>query len=168
MTRDQIIARIIGIEAGYVDNPRDPGGATKYGVTQRYLDEHRGRVPGLPASVADLTIAEATALYVADEWAEIQGDALPWPVAYLVMDTAVNSGAAEAVKLLQQALGLAVDGNLGPVTVAAANRGSVEDLCIEFAARRGVHYASLCATLAQFELGWMRRLIRSCITAVAP
>lgn len=160
MTRDDIISFVIGIEGGYVNNPTDPGGATNFGVTQRYLDRARANgFTSFPASVADLTMAQAAALYQADEWAAIHGDQLPPALALLAFDTAVNEGPGRAVLILQQSLGVTADGVLGPGTLAAAASAGAK-VCAEYAARRGVAYAQLDATEGQFELGWMRRLVK--------
>jgi lysozyme family protein len=166
MTRDDIIAYVIGIEGGYVDNPQDPGGATNFGITQRYLDGVRVRNPMLPANVADLTMAQAAALYQEDEWIAVHGDQLPWPLALLAFDTAVNEGPQRSILILQQALGVTADGIIGPGTLAAATAAGTL-VCAEFAARRAVCYAQLDAVEGQFELGWMRRLIKVYTQAVS-
>jgi lysozyme family protein len=159
VTRDQIIEMIVRLEAGYSDNPADPGGATNFGITQRYLDNARNRWPDLPASVADLNVSQAFMLYQSDEWVEIHGDQLPAMVAPLVMDEAVNGGPGTAVRLLQESLNIAADGVIGPQTLAAAQAADPAKLAAEYAARRAVFYAKLEDSEAQFELGWMRRLI---------
>lgn len=161
MNRDDIIAFVIGIEGGYVNNPTDPGGATNFGITQRYLDHVHasGAAAGYPTSVADLTSTQAAALYQANEWTTVQGDQLPWRLALLAFDTAVNEGPHRAITILQQALGVTADGVLGPATLAAAaSAGPLT--CRKFAAHRGVAYAQLYATEGQFELGWMDRLLK--------
>lgn len=166
MNRDEIIALTIKLEGGYVNNPADPGGATNMGVTQRYLDNARKTDATLPASVKDLTVGQVTALYRLDQWAAVQGDALPPGVAALAFDGAVNEGPGTAVMLLQQALGIHVDGKLGPATLAAIGPLVVshEDLALEYAARRATHYAALNKGI--FELGWMRRLFKVYTAAV--
>jgi lysozyme family protein len=160
MNRDSIIAFVIGLEGGYVDNPADPGGATNFGITQKFLDMARSAnvTMGLPASVADLTQAQAASLYRTVQWAAVQGDSLPSPLALLAFDTAVNEGQARAALILQQALGVTPDGVIGPQTLAVATSAGPK-VSAEFAARRAVCYAQLDAAEGQFELGWMRRLI---------
>jgi lysozyme family protein len=170
VTRDEIIAFVINsIEGGYVDKPDDPGGATNFGITQRYLNMARSAMPSmnLPANVIDLTPLQATVLYQSDEWVAVKGDQLPPPLALLVFDTAVNEGVQRAARVLQQALGVTADGLIGPATIAAAASADAK-VCAEFAARRAVCYAQLDATEGQFELGWMRRLIKVYTQAVMP
>lgn len=163
MTRDEIIALIIKIEGGYVDNPADPGGKTNMGITQRYLDRAVAADPSLPTHVADLTVAQVTGLYQRDQWAAVHGDVLPPALAALAIDSAINEGPTVAVMLLQQALKVTADGVIGPGTIAAAGRAPA-DVAGEYAARRATHYAHL--NRDTFELGWMRRLIRVYTAAI--
>jgi len=162
MTRDDIIGFVIAEEGGIVDNGADPGGRTNRGITQRYLNAARVSQPdmSLPATVDELTVEQTAELYRRDEWSQIHGDELPPGIALLVMDCAVNSGPARAVKLLQLALGITADGVPGPATLAAANTAppSLED---EYVARHAVWFASLYDTENVFELGWMRRLVKA-------
>jgi lysozyme family protein len=169
MTRDDIIAFVIGLEGGYVDNPADPGGATNMGVTQHYLDVARAANPSwnLPAGVSDLVEGQVSAMFAADQWAAVKGDSLPWPLALSAFDTAVNEGPNRAVLILQQSLGVTADGTIGPTTLNAAISAGPK-VYAEFAARRAVAYAQLDATEGQFELGWMRRLIRVYTQAITP
>jgi lysozyme family protein len=159
MTRDEIIALVLKEEGGYVDNPADPGGATNFGITQRYLDGARLHDPTLPSSVRDLTITQASALYAADQWHAVQGDALPPDVAAVAFDGAINEGPGTVVKLLQQALRVPVDGVIGPATIAAARTNPKAAQLL--AAQRGSHYAKI--VLAHpgevvFLDGWMNRI----------
>lgn len=168
MNREQAIALQIRLEGGYSDDPNDPGGATKYGITQTTLDAVRGRdlVAGLPAKVRDLTPDQAAAIYRTTDWAEIRGDELPETLAPLVLNVAVNMGEPEAVKLLQECLGFVnPDGIMGPATLGRVHVWRsfylpTQTLAEEYAARVGVRYASLYAHEAGFELGWLRRLFR--------
>lgn len=163
MTRDEIIALIIDIEGGYVDNPADPGGKTNMGITQRYLDRAVAADPTLPTHVADLTIEQVTGLYRRDQWTAVHGDALPPALAALAIDSAINEGPSEAAVLLQQALGVTADGVIGPGTIAAAGRAPAS-VAAEYASRRAVHYAHINKDC--FELGWMRRLFRVYTAAI--
>lgn len=171
MTRDDIIALTIRLEGGYVNNPRDPGGPTNMGITQRYLDHYnaskRPSDPTMPASVRDLSVEDVTSLYEADQWvttgAEKVIDMSPG-LAAVLFDTGVNQGPGTAVGFLQDALGLRADKLVGPTTLAAASvavaRKGAPALIMEFTARRANYYASLNSyNAAGFELGWMRRLL---------
>ncbi len=157
MTRDDIIALTIKLEGGFVDNAADPGGRTNMGITQRYLDHARLSDSSLPADVKGLTVTTVTHLYEIDQWVTTGAAALPSAVAALAFDGGVNEGPGTAVMLLQQALGVHVDQQCGPATLAAAAAHDPLDLALEYAAHRAVHYAKLNKDV--FELGWMRRLL---------
>ncbi len=115
---------IVAREGGYVNDPDDPGGPTKYGVTLATL---RGLRPG--ATLADLkrlTRDEAVTIFL-DRYYRAPGiDRLPEALQPPVFDMQVNAGRA-AITLLQELLTdlgepVAADGILGPQTEAAAAR----------------------------------------------
>lgn len=178
MNRDQSIGLMIQLEGGEANVKGDPGGHTKYGITQATLtaitkqfSDPSGGLLSLPTNVADLTADEATAIYRAVDWEQIHGDDLPGALAPLVLNSAVNMGEPTAVRLLQDCLGMQTDGVLGPHTLAAIGswRSSYmpgQTLAEEFAAHVGVKYASLYTREGQFELGWLRRLFRVYTLAV--
>jgi len=106
--------------------PRDNRrGASKWGITQAtYAESHPGATD---ADIARLTRAQAADYYSA--WfRQYRLDLLAPAIALQVFDTGVNIGPVTAIKLLQQALGLAPDGKLGPATAAAANRDEAGSL----------------------------------------
>jgi lysozyme family protein len=160
---DDIVAFTIGREKGLVDDPKDPGGRTKYGITQRRLNAERVKRPdwNLPARVDDLNPLQVKMIYLHGEWEDIRGDELPGQLALLLFEHAVNAGSKIAIELLQQALSVPVDGSMGPITSTAARRAPLLSLCEEYAARRGYYYATLDKLDDRFGLGWMRRLLRA-------
>jgi lysozyme family protein len=172
MDRAQAIALMLRLEGGYVDRPDDPGGATKYGITQKRLDSLRGTFLSLPANVRDLTPEQATGIYGAVQWRLIAGDQLAPALACLLLNAAVNYGEPTAVMLLQECVGVKPDGAMGPRTLAAVAtwRSAYlpeQTLPEEFAAHCAVRYARLDGRLDQFELGWMRRLFRVYTLAIS-
>lgn len=172
MNKADCIALMLRLEGGFVNNPKDPGGATKYGVTQRALNSVHARVPNLPLNVKDLTPEQATAVYGVVQWAEIHGDDLPGALAPLMLNAAVNMGEPTAIGMLQDCVGVPRDAVMGPSTIAHVKswRSSYlpdQTLAEEFVAHVGVRYASLNATEGQFELGWFRRLMRVYTLAVS-
>lgn len=154
---DRALAHVLAHEGGYVEHADDPGGATNMGITRSTLADWRGHAV-TRADVAALTRGEAAAIYKARFWDPCRCEAMPDPVAFMVFDAAVNHGPSGAARLLQQALGVAVDGRIGPVTLAAARAAETSSLLTEFAARRMVLYAGL-AHFRTFGLGWSRRLM---------
>lgn len=106
-------------EGGFVNDPRDNGGATNKGVTQAVYDAWRVS-HGLEArSVKFINDAELGGIYGLNYWARIRGDDLPAGVDYAVFDFAVNSGVNRASRYLQMVIGVAADGKIGPATIAA-------------------------------------------------
>lgn len=176
MNREQCIALQIRLEGGYADVAGDPGGRTKYGITQATLTSFRSTghsdFNSWPTDVKDLTPEQATLIYEAVDWEAIHGDDLPPALAALVMNSAVNQGEPTAVALLQECVKVPVDFRMGPQTLAAVKAWRSpylpeQTLAEEYAAHVGVKYASLYAREGQFELGWLRRLFRVYTLAVS-
>lgn len=149
-------------EGGYVNHPKDPGGATNRGVTQRVYDMYR-RAQGLAVrSVRDLTEAERLDIYRTRYWDVIKGDLLPPGVDYVVYDGAVNSGPLQSVKWLQRALGARytgkVDGLVGAETLRALeSHPNHDDLVADIVVRRMAFLRAL-KTWDAFGRGWTRRV----------
>jgi hypothetical protein len=70
-------------EGGYVNDPDDPGGETKYGISKRAYPD---------IDIKNLTKAQAKSIYHQDYWIPAGCDKLPWPLCLVVFDTAVNMG----------------------------------------------------------------------------
>ena len=80
------------IEGGYVNNPNDTGRETKYGISKRWYPK---------LDIKNLTLEQAAAIYLKDYWIPAGCDKLPWPLDWVVFDTAVNMGGDDAKKLLK-------------------------------------------------------------------
>lgn len=111
-------------EGGYVDHPEDPGGATNKGVTlavfRRYFGERT------KDDLRAITDDQLRHIYKDGYWDKCQCDELPDGVDYVVFDQAVNSGPGRSARWLQGAVGAAVDGAIGPQTVAASTAADAE------------------------------------------
>jgi lysozyme family protein len=125
---DEIIAR----EGGYVNDPDDPGGATKYGVTihtmRRLGIDLTGDGRVTPADVRRLTPEKAREIYVKHYFEGPGLAGLPEALQPSVFDMYVNAG-GNAIRVLQRLLNemgeaVAVDGALGPETLSAARRAA--------------------------------------------
>lgn len=142
-------------EGGYVDHPRDPGGATNMGITFAVLQRWRG-APITKTDVRNLTKAEAAAIYESNYWRPIRGDDLPLGVDLSTMDYGVNSGPSRSVRDLQRVVGVNADGVVGPVTLAAAAhapRATIKAHC----ARR-LSFVQGLKIWDTFGKGWSRRI----------
>jgi lysozyme family protein len=142
-------------EGGYVDHPKDPGGATNLGVTIGTLSSWLGR-PATKADVKALTKATVAPIYRKNYWAAIRGDELPAGLDYAVFDFAVNSGPKRAAMALQRAVGVADDGVIGSVTLAnIANRPV--DATIERIMADRITFLRRLSTWPTFGKGWAAR-----------
>ena len=145
-------------EGGYVNHPKDPGGPTNKGVTQRVYDAWRANKGMEPRSVRLIETAELEAIYKAGYWDRIHGDDMPPGLGYVLFDYAVNSGPSRAIKALQTALGVPADGTIGQMTVNAIDtHGDHDALIAEIGARRMAFLRRL-STFSTFGKGWTRRV----------
>ena len=158
---DKAIEHMLKEEGGYVNHPADPGGRTNLGVTQKVWEEWVGH-PVDEKQMRELTKADVVPLYQRKYWNACRCSELPSGLDLCLYDTSDNSGPGLAVKLLQSCLGVAVDGAIGPNTIAAANqfRGSalihlIEDYC----SARQAFLISL-PTFGTFGKGWTARVNR--------
>lgn len=110
---DDCFKKLMEIEGGYVNDSRDSGGETKYGISKKAYPE---------VDIKNLTLQQAKDIYYQDYWKRCKCDYLPDCLCMAVFDYAVNSGTIKAIKSLQVALGVTVDGIIGNQTIGAANR----------------------------------------------
>ena len=145
-------AQLLGNEGGYVDNPNDPGGATIWGVTEAVA-----RANGYTGDMRLMSQATAESIAKREYWDVVQGDDLPAPLDFQVLDGAYNSGAGRAAEWLQQAVGVQADGQIGPVTLAAVGRLPVSQIICGYNGARLAFLASL-GTWPDFGRGWANRI----------
>lgn len=156
------LAHTAAWEKGKANHPKDPGGVTNMGMTQALYDKMRTKYPELatwPASVNDLTPEQVNHCFQLEFWMPCHCAELPEALAVAVFDAAVNTGAGDARRWLQKALGVKVDGWIGPGTLAAARSCNQLKALSEFHALRAWSYMLQDAIDDDFGLGWSRRLI---------
>jgi lysozyme family protein len=150
------MAEIFRHEGGFVNHPKDPGGATNMGITIGTLRDWR-RQPVTVADVRNLTHAEATEIYSKNYWQPVRGDELPHGVDLVTFDPAVNSGVSRGAQWLQRALGVPADGKIGPVTIEAARKApAVKTIRKAIEIRAG--FLRGLRTWSTFGKGWSRRI----------
>jgi lysozyme family protein len=142
-------------EGGYVDHPKDPGGRTNLGVTQRVWEDWVGHEVDEKAMRA-LTPAIVAPMYEMKYWRTSYCEKLPRGLDLLVFSMAVNAGAGRSVKLLQDAIGVVADGVIGPNTMARINETNVETLIDKFSEARSDYYRGL-KLFPVFGRGWLAR-----------
>jgi lysozyme family protein len=162
VTIDDLLEDIIHQEGeAYTDHPADRGGPTRYGITLGTLRRWRGD-DVWPHDVEALTKAEALAIY-RNRYVEAPGFAeLPDPIRGQLVDSGVLSGPPRAIRDLQQVLGVAVDGVLGPLTLAALGASDLVALNTRLVRQRVERLVRLVQhdpSQLVFLLGWVRRAL---------
>lgn len=176
-----ILAAVFSVEGGYVNDPRDPGGATNHGITEKVA-----RANGYKGSMRDLTKVQAGDIYT-KQYIEQPGfvpviEVSP-AVGHELVDSGVNAGPGRAARWFQETLNhlnnggrdyadIAEDGKVGSGTVAAfralkAKRGG-ELSCVLVLrlldAKQAGHYMRLAANDNKFEafmVGWTRTRVEN-------
>lgn len=146
VTFDQAFDRLLGHEGKYVNDPRDPGGETNWGISKRSY-------PNL--DIKSLTREAAKAIYLRDFWTPV-GDSVHPAIKFQVFDFAVNSSIQTAIRKLQSAVGVADDGHWGPMSDAAARKQDLNDTLMLFIAERLEFWTGL-STWPTYSRGWARR-----------
>lgn len=149
MTREIIYSIIDELEGGYVDDPKDPGGETKYGISKRAFPNE---------DIKNLTKHRAYELYKEFYWDKVKADTLPYPLNMLVFDFAVNSGPVRAIQVLQMILKVTQDGIIGPRTIAAAQKAPLKHTCARYLTARSFFLASL--NKPHYIEGWSNRIMK--------
>lgn len=153
----EALSLVLEMEGGHVDDPRDPGGRTNFGITQRTYDAWLRAQGHGSRPVHAISRAEVECIYRDDFARPLCFDRLAPGLAYAVLDAGVNSGPVRAIRWLQAALCCPTTGHLESVTLAAAGHAdpvrSVERLCD---ARLGM--MKRLAGWGHFGRGWTRRV----------
>jgi lysozyme family protein len=148
MNFDSAFEKLIGHEGSYVNDPRDPGGETNWGISKRSYPD---------IDIKSLTIEQAKALYKRDYWDRARCDSLHPIIAFQVFDAAVNSGIGQSIRFLQKAVGVADDGVVGPKTLAAIQQQDLAELIARFNAER-LEFMTKLSNWDRFGKGWARRI----------
>lgn len=152
MNFDQAFDTLLEHEGGYSDHAADPGGKTKFGITEVVARTH-----GYRGDMRELPIDAARLIYRSAYWDAVRADELPPAVRYAVFDAAVNSGVRQSVRWLQRAAGATDDGVIGPATLGAVRAQEPEVLLRRLLAQRLTFMTSLTGW-PSFGRGWARRI----------
>jgi len=172
--RDRIINSIIDIEGGYVNDPSDSGGETKYGITKRTAKAY-----GYTGNMKNLSRDLAFTIYVNKYWNALNLDVIEEispRIAEELADTSVNMGSQRAAEFLQRSLNvlnnrgeyypdLKIDRDVGPRTIHALRahmkrRGQKNGQVVLFRmlnCLQGEFYINLCERREKdekFIYGW--------------
>lgn len=149
MNFDRAVTFVLQWEGGEVNDPRDPGGHTKYGISKRaypHLD------------ITNLTSEQAIGIYQTDYWELVKGDELPFPIALQTFDMAVNAGISAGAKCLQRALRTLADGIIGPSTLSIAKTSDPKVIAPLLTTERILYYTQL-DNWPRYGKGWTKRTI---------
>lgn len=161
---DMAMPYLLVDEGGYTV---DDGGPTMWGIVESDVAIYRG-VPlsTITASVMrNLTVAEATAIYKIQYWdAMSMGKLSNQAIATAIFDMGVNFGIRVGSQLAQSAAGVAVDGKIGPVSIAKFNSLTAKQFIDAFEADVLNHYRAIDngnhAKYDRYMAGWTNRAKR--------
>ncbi|MFA5958140.1 TIGR02594 family protein [Hyphomicrobium sp.] len=159
----KVLAHVLEMEGGYTNDPYDPGGPTNRGITLDVYAGFKGQT--LDAGTRDRLIAElksipdatVAAIYRRRYFEPADCAAFTAPLTLMHFDAAVNHGVGAAIRMLQQAASVTVDGEIGPETLAAIGARNVLDLIDSYAEIRRARYRAL-PHFWRFGRGWLRRV----------
>jgi lysozyme family protein len=143
------VKHVLKFEGGYVDDPLDPGGETKFGISKRAYPD---------LDIKNLTKQEAREIYRRDYWDKVSCDELPAKLRLIVFDAAVNHGVQWAARNLQSLTDVKIDGHVGPVTLEAVNKLDVRKALARYAVKRQDFYWQN-RMFFRFGKGWITRLL---------
>ena len=152
MDFDTAFHTLLKHEGGFSDHPADPGGKTRFGITEAVAREagYRGDMRELPLDLAKR-------IYKDRYWDAVRAEELPAAVRYAVFDAAVNSGPSQAARWLQRAVGVRDDGIIGPITLGAVRAADPERLLRRVLAQR-LRFMTGLSNWPAFGRGWARRI----------
>lgn len=148
----RVIYKTIDKEGGYVFDPDDAGGETKFGIAKRFWPD---------VDIKNLTIEHAFDIYhkfYADplKIAEIDSLRIGWKI----FDFGVNAGHVVSAKAAQKSVGLEPDGFIGPKTLKALNEVDDDVFMMKFVPLQEAHYQAIVdrkPSQAKFIHGWLKR-----------
>lgn len=155
---------VLKYEGGKVDDPRDPGGRTNQGVTQKVFNAYLASKKKPMRDVYSMTATERDDIYRARYWNLVSGDKLPPGVDFVVFDGAVNSGVAQSVKWLQRSLidfgnySGKVDGVMGIMTLNAVAKHPDHDQLVALICARRMAFLKSLRTWKTYGRGWSIRV----------
>lgn len=150
-TFERAYAVMLPFELGYVNNPLDPGGATKDGVTQATYSEWRDAEALAERSVKLMTDDERRRIYFSRYWIgpsspSVLANAHMPLLAICDFDWCVNAGPQRGAYYVQASVRTNPDGVWGPRTLAALDVAKDAPTAATFLVLRAHHYRARCGS----------------------
>lgn len=157
---DLAFERVVGHEGDFTDDPKDRGNwttgvigqgqcnGTKYGISAMSYPD---------LDIKNLTVDRAKLIYKRDFWDRAQADQYDAAIAYQLFDIAVNNGSGNAIRMLQRAVNVADDGQMGPRSLGAVKAMSITDVIMRLNAERLLFITKL-STWPTYGKGWTNRV----------
>jgi lysozyme family protein len=152
---------ILIFEGGFTDDPKDRGGRTNKGITQRVYDKYRQLKTLSLSDVAAIADDEVRDIYFNEFWLPSQCDKMPDKIATVVFDSSVNNGQTRSIKTLQRAIGATVDGIIGKETLSKIQTIDSLAMAHDFLTTKENYYRAIVQndpTQQKFLKGWLRRV----------
>lgn len=144
---ERALAWVLTWEGGYVERDDDPGGPTKWGITQATYDAYRRKKGLYVRPVRYMTDEECRTIYRTEYWERARCDGLAWPLSVAVFDAAVQHGVGTALRMLRN--------------VQALTQGDAQTQALALIEHRRAFYHQLAThrpQLARFLRGWLARM----------
>jgi lysozyme family protein len=156
---DYVMGLVLKSEGGYVNNPKDPGGPTNFGITLRDYSEFKGRTV-TALEVRNMPLSDALAIYRVKYNKGISFEALRVGSDYTVIDYGVNSGLARPPRVAATLLRRPLVSKMTPDIVKAINDTDpnklIDAMCDErLHFMKGIQGGALWA---EFGKGWNTRV----------
>lgn len=165
---EEVIGHILEMEGGFTDDPDDPGGPTNKGIILTVYARHTGRALNAWTraqrveelrNIPDSMVEE---IYRERYWTPSRAAEMPPAIAFMPIDATVNQGLTGAARLVQMAASrqsprLEIDGEIGPLTMAAIARSDPARLLSDYAEARRTRYRAL-RHVWKFGRGWLNRV----------
>lgn len=152
MDFDTAFGLLLGHEGDFSDHKDDPGGATRFGVTEAVA-----RRVGYRGHMAELPLDLAKRIYREEYWTPIRADELPAAIRYPAFDAAVNSSVRQSILWMQRAAGVAADGVLGPQTMTALHLADHRRISALMLSQR-LRFMARLPNWPTFSRGWAARI----------
>tara|TARA_R110002051_G_scaffold307481_1_gene378533 strand:+ start:136 stop:609 length:474 start_codon:yes stop_codon:yes gene_type:complete len=155
MKFEDIINDVFEKEGGYVNDPKDPGGETKYGISKKAFPN---------VDIKSLTKKDAKKIYMDNYWKPSKAESIPEDLRHIYFDMCVNFGIRGAGRVLQRACNgknkekIEVDGRVGKNTIGACKNLESDRLRAYRVLRFG-HIVYKNKVMEKFWYGWYRRAL---------